>query len=163
MKIAVVGAGLSGLTFAAAAQRFAPGAEVSLYERDESATSRTQGYAIGLRLGFGLEALGTLGLRERVIGDVSFKVTDFAILDQKGKLLLSLRSGANGPNVTYRVQGLHLKDVMRDAVGNIPINYARHCVGVEQSSASATAVFETARAPRLITWSDATERDRRSG
>jgi 2-polyprenyl-6-methoxyphenol hydroxylase-like FAD-dependent oxidoreductase len=89
-KVAVVGAGLSGLTFAAATKRLAPALEVSVYERDASPTSRSQGYAIGLRKGFGLKALDELGLREPAVGQDAFKVTDFAILDQRGRLLLSL-------------------------------------------------------------------------
>jgi 2-polyprenyl-6-methoxyphenol hydroxylase-like FAD-dependent oxidoreductase len=114
VKIAVIGAGLSGLTFAAARRTLAPATEVTLYERDASATGRTQGYAIGLRIGFGLEALGTLGVREPVIGSEAYKVTDFAILDQRGGRLLGLPSGENGPNVTYRIQRLHLKKVLQD-------------------------------------------------
>ena len=40
MKIAVIGAGVSGLTFAAAMRRFAPKTQVELYERDLSAESQ---------------------------------------------------------------------------------------------------------------------------
>ena len=44
MKIAVIGAGISGLTFAAAMQRFSPETKVDVYERDQGLTSRPQGY-----------------------------------------------------------------------------------------------------------------------
>lgn len=37
MKVAVIGAGISGLTFTAAMKRQAPEAEVTLFERDVSA------------------------------------------------------------------------------------------------------------------------------
>ena len=65
MRIAVIGAGVSGLTFAAAMRQKAPAAEVTLGERDESASSRPQGYAIGLRNGIGLAALADFGTSRR--------------------------------------------------------------------------------------------------
>lgn len=145
MKVAVIGAGLSGLTFAAAMNKLAPGVEIGLYERDESSTSRPQGYAIGLRNGFGLQALAGLGLREPAIGKDAYKVTDFAILDQQGNRLLSLPSGEHGPNTTYRIQRVHLKKVLLEAIGDTPINYGMRCTRVEQNAATATAKFEDGR------------------
>ena len=56
MKVALIGSGISGLTFTAAPKRQAPEAEVTLFERDVSASSRPQGYAIGLPNGTGLAA-----------------------------------------------------------------------------------------------------------
>jgi 2-polyprenyl-6-methoxyphenol hydroxylase-like FAD-dependent oxidoreductase len=115
MRVAVLGAGVGGLTFAAAVRRKAPAVELTLFERDESAFSRPQGYAIGLRNGFGLEALAGLGLRDQVIGRDALKVTEFAIVDQSGRRLLTLPSGEDGPTTTYRVQRLHLKEVLLQA------------------------------------------------
>src|SRR5262245_1688725 len=66
MNITVIGAGIAGLTFAAAMRRFAPAAKVELYERDLSATSRFQGYSLGLKGDGGLEVLKTLGLHDRL-------------------------------------------------------------------------------------------------
>jgi 2-polyprenyl-6-methoxyphenol hydroxylase-like FAD-dependent oxidoreductase len=111
MRIAVIGGGLSGLTFAAAMRQKAPGDEVTLFERDASANSRPQGYAIGLRNGTGLAALGELGLRDHAIAGDSLRVTNLAITNQAGKQLLSLGSGPEDPNTTYRIQRLHLKGV----------------------------------------------------
>jgi len=54
LRIGVVGAGISGLTFAAAMRRLSPATNVELYERDESATSRRQGYSLGLKGDAGL-------------------------------------------------------------------------------------------------------------
>lgn len=142
MKIAIIGAGLSGLTVAAAMKAQAPGADTSLYERDASSTSRPQGYAIGLRVGFGLKALGEIGLREAAISQDAFKVTDFVILDQQGHTLLALPSGDSGPNTTYRIQRLHLKQVLVEAAGDTPVNYGKHCSGFVQKSANVTAMFE---------------------
>ena len=142
MKVAVIGAGVSGLTFAAAMRKKAPGAEVTIYERDESAGSRPQGYAIGLRNGLGLTALAELGLRDAVVGTDSIRVTNLAITNQGGQALLSLRSSPNDPNTTYRVQRLHLKGVVREAADESRVRYGMHCLGYEQANGKVVANFE---------------------
>jgi len=43
MRVAVIGAGISGLTFAAAMQHYSPQTQVEVYERDQIPTSRPQG------------------------------------------------------------------------------------------------------------------------
>lgn len=65
MNIGVIGAGIAGLTFAAAMRRFAPTAKVELFEGDLSATSRRQGCSLGLK-DDGLAVLKTLGLHDRL-------------------------------------------------------------------------------------------------
>jgi 2-polyprenyl-6-methoxyphenol hydroxylase-like FAD-dependent oxidoreductase len=64
MKIVVIGAGVSGLTFAAAMQHFSPQTQVEVYERDQSLASRPRGYSLGLKGDAGLAVLKTLGLYE---------------------------------------------------------------------------------------------------
>ena len=49
MKVIIVGAGVSGLTLAAALAQHAPQHDVELYERDASAAGRRKSYAIGLK------------------------------------------------------------------------------------------------------------------
>src|SRR5436190_910400 len=69
MQVAVVGAGIAGLTFAAAMRKYAPAAEVTLYERDASPAARPEGYSLGLRGDAGLLVLKRLGLYEQVSAD----------------------------------------------------------------------------------------------
>ena len=64
VRIAIIGAGIGGLTLAAALLERAISAEVEVFERDDSAFSRSQGYAIGLKHQTGLHVLGELGIRE---------------------------------------------------------------------------------------------------
>jgi salicylate hydroxylase len=142
VKIAVIGAGVSGLTFATAMRRQSPGTEVTLYERDPSSDSRPQGYAIGLRNGLGLKALESLGLRDDVVGKDAIRVTNFEITDQNGKELLALPSTNDGPNATYRVQRSHLMDVLREGVGDTPIHYGMRCTAFAQTAREAVATFE---------------------
>jgi salicylate hydroxylase len=142
MKISVIGAGISGLTLAAAMRQKAPDAEVTLFERDASASSRTQGYAIGLRSGMGLAALAEMGLHDAVVGKGSLRVTNLAITNQDGNELLSLRSSPNDPNMTYRVQRLHLKDVLLGAADEKRVRYGMRCLGFEQARGHVVAAFE---------------------
>src|SRR5215468_8672635 len=141
MRLTIIGAGLSGLTLGAGLKQLAPTVEVAIYDQDASAFSRPQGYAIGLRNGFGLKALAELGLREATIAHDAVKVTNFVILDQAGKKLLSLPSGNNGANTTYRVQRRHLKNVLLEAAGGTPVICEKRCTGFEQTGSSVTASF----------------------
>jgi flavin-dependent dehydrogenase len=54
MKVIIIGAGTSGLTFAAALAQLASQHEVELYERDRSAGARRKGYVISLKGDAGL-------------------------------------------------------------------------------------------------------------
>jgi salicylate hydroxylase len=142
MRIAVIGAGLSGLTFAAAMKQKAPKDEVLLFERDESATSRMQGYAIGLRNGLGLAALAELGLRDAVVATDAVRVTKFPITNQQGTALLTLGSTAEDPNTTYRVQRDHLKKVLSDSADQTSVRFGMRCTGFVREGGQVTATFE---------------------
>src|SRR6476620_3021842 len=104
MKVIVVGAGISGLTLAAALAQLAPQHEVEIYERDASAAARRKSYAIGLKGETGLAVLERLGLRDGVLTGRAQRVTNFVITDQQGATLLALPSGKDGSRQTYRVQ-----------------------------------------------------------
>jgi flavin-dependent dehydrogenase len=54
MKVIIIGAGISGLTLAAAPAQLASHHEVELYERDRSPGARCKGYAISLKGDAGL-------------------------------------------------------------------------------------------------------------
>ena len=61
-KIAIVGGGPGGLTLARLLQQ--SGAQVSVYERDQSRNARVQGSALDLHEDSGLAALEAAGLME---------------------------------------------------------------------------------------------------
>jgi 2-polyprenyl-6-methoxyphenol hydroxylase-like FAD-dependent oxidoreductase len=60
VKVIIVGAGISGLTLAAALAQLAPRLEVEIFERDVAA-ARRKGYAISLKGDAGLAVLERLG------------------------------------------------------------------------------------------------------
>ena len=129
MKVVVIGAGISGLTFAAAMQRFSPQTQVEVYERDQSLASRPQGYSLGLKGDAGLAVLKTLGLYEQIASEVA-TITNFVFCNQRGQRLLELRATGDEKHLTQRVQRLALKAALLEAVGPIPVQYGRHCTGL---------------------------------
>jgi salicylate hydroxylase len=114
MQVAVVGAGIAGLTFAAAMRKLAPSAEVTLYERDASPAARPEGYSLGLRGDAGLLVLKRLGLYEGVAGD-TVVIANFAFVDQRGKRLLNLPAAKDDRRRTERIPRGRLKEALRSA------------------------------------------------
>ena len=131
MKIAVIGAGISGLTFAAAMQRFSPETQVELYERDQGLTSRLQGYSLGLKGDLGLGVLKILGLYDHLAQEM-VTITNFVFCNQSGQHLLELLATRNEQRLTQRVQRQALKAALQQAVHPAPIHWDLYCTGYRQ-------------------------------
>ncbi len=140
MKVLIIGAGISGLTLAAAIKQKSPTITIALYERDKNAFARAQGYALGLKGDGGLSVLAELGLRDKVLSKDALKVTNFVFTDRAGKELLALPA-RDEKHLTYRVQRQHLKKVLLEAAADTPIHYGKTCAGYEQSTTGVTVTF----------------------
>ena len=152
MKVVVIGAGISGLTYAAAIQRFSPQTQVEVYERDQSLASRPQGYSLGLKGDAGLAVLKTLGLYEQIAPEVA-TINNFVFCNQRGQHLLELRATGDEKHLTQRVRRLALKAALLQAVGPTHVHFGRHCTGYRQSAEGIKAHFEdgtSAQADYLI-------------
>jgi 2-polyprenyl-6-methoxyphenol hydroxylase-like FAD-dependent oxidoreductase len=142
MKIAVIGAGISGLTFAVAMQRFSPQTEVEVYERDQSLTSRPQGYSLGLKGDLGLAVLKTLGLYEQLAQEEMVTIPNFVFCNQRGQHLLELPATGEEKRLTQRVPRVALKAALPQAIGPTPLHFGRHCTGYRQSAGDIEVHFE---------------------
>lgn len=60
-RVAIIGAGLGGLALGQALKSFPAGVRVMIFEKDQSAVHRSQGYQIGIH-GYGLQSLKLLNL-----------------------------------------------------------------------------------------------------
>jgi len=141
MKIAVIGAGISGLTFAAAMRRFSPETQVEVYERDESLTSRPQGYSLGIKGDLGLVVLKTLGLYEHLAQEMG-TIPNFVFCNQRGQHLLDLPSSGEEKRLTQRVPRQALKAALLQGVGPTTVHFGRHCTGYRQSAGGIEVHFE---------------------
>jgi salicylate hydroxylase len=141
MKIVVIGAGISGLTFAAAIQRFAPQIEVEVYERDQSLTSRPQGYSLGLKGDAGLAVLKTLGLYEQIAAEVA-TITNFVFCNQRGQRLLELPATGDERHLTQRVRREALKMALFRAAPPASVHLGRPCTADQQNAEGIEALFE---------------------
>src|SRR3978361_299185 len=84
-KIAVVGAGPGGLTLARLLQQ--SGAQVSVYERDQSRSARVQGSALDLHEDSGLAALEAAGLMDVFWANHRPDLHRLRLTDAKGTVL----------------------------------------------------------------------------
>src|SRR5262245_14344283 len=132
MNIGVIGAGIGGLTFAAAMRRFAPEAKVELFERDLSATSRFQGYSLGLKGDGGLAVLKTLGLHD-LLATQAVTILNFLFCDQRGRVLLELPHTDDEKRLTRRVKRHDLKTALIAAIGDTPIHSDMLATGFRQT------------------------------
>jgi salicylate hydroxylase len=145
MKLIIIGAGISGLTLAAALTQLASQHEVELYERDPLPGARRKGYAISLKGDAGLAVLERLGLREAVLAGGGHQVTNFVINDRHGRTLLALPSGNDASRETYRVQRDHLQSVLAEAVSANSVRYGFQALGYETLEGRCRVIFTGGR------------------
>jgi 2-polyprenyl-6-methoxyphenol hydroxylase-like FAD-dependent oxidoreductase len=145
VKVIIVGAGISGLTLAAALAQLAPRIQVEVFERDATAAERRRGYVIGLKGDGGLEVLGRLGLRDEVLTNGAQQVTNFMITDRQGRTLLALPSGKDSARQTYRVQRDHLQLVLADALPTTSVQYGFQAIGSESIDTRHRVIFTGGR------------------
>jgi salicylate hydroxylase len=152
MKIAVIGAGISGLTFSAALKRYAPGIQVELYERDPNADSRFQGYSLGLKGDGGLQILKSLGLYDQ-LSQQAVIIKSFVFCDQSGRVLLELPATGDEKRLTQRVRRKDLKTVLVGAGNDATIHSGMPATGFRQNNGEVEVKFEndkTASADYLV-------------
>src|SRR5580700_2380666 len=84
-KIAIVGAGPGGLTLARLLQQ--GGAQVSVYERDQSRSARVQGSALDLHEDSGLAALEAAGLIDAFWANHRPDLDSLRLTDAEGRVV----------------------------------------------------------------------------
>ena len=149
MRVGVIGAGIGGLTFAAAMGRLAPDVEVAVFEADASPTARPQGYAIGLKAGGGLDVLSELGLLDAVLAGDTIRVGSFTFTDHHGAVLMTLPARADGEHATFRVQRSQLRRILADATGSATIEFGRRLVRIAPDDDGVTLSFDDGSGERV--------------
>jgi 2-polyprenyl-6-methoxyphenol hydroxylase-like FAD-dependent oxidoreductase len=113
-KIAIVGGGPGGLTLARLLQQ--SGAQVAVYERDQSRNARFQGSALDLHEDSGLAALEAAGLREAFWANHRPDLDNLRLTDANGTVLHDHPRRMSGPGHRPEIERGPLRDLLVDSL-----------------------------------------------
>ncbi len=113
-KIAIVGAGPGGLTLAKLLQQ--GGAQVAVYERDQSRNARVQGSALDLHEDSGLAALDAAGLTEAFWANHRPDLANLRLTDAAGTILHDHPRQVSGPGKRPEIERGPLRDLLVDSL-----------------------------------------------
>ena len=113
-KIAVVGGGPGGLTLARLLQQ--RGAQVSVYERDQSRNARVQGSALDLHEDSGLAALEAAGLMEAFWANYRSDLDSLRLTDANGTVLHDHSRRMSGPGRRPEIERGPLRNLLLDSL-----------------------------------------------
>src|SRR6202789_3012731 len=113
-RIAVVGGGAGGLTLARLLQQ--SGAQVSVYERDQSRSARVQGSALDLHENSGLAALETAGLIDAFWANHRPDLNRLRLTDAKGTVLHDHSRRMSGAGKRPEIERGPLRDLLLDSL-----------------------------------------------
>src|SRR6202012_5899213 len=113
-KIAIVGGGPGGLTLARLLEQ--SGAQVSVYERDQSRNARVQGSALDLHEHSGLAALEAAGLIEAFWANHRPDLNSLRLTDANGKVLHHHLRHMSGPGKRPEIERGPLRDILLDSL-----------------------------------------------
>ena len=113
-KIAVVGGGPGGLTLARLLQQ--SGAQVAVYERDQSRTARVQGSALDLHEDSGLAALNAAGLMDAFWANHRPDLDRLRLTDAHGRVLHDHPRQTSGAGKRPEIERGPLRDLLLDSL-----------------------------------------------
>jgi 2-polyprenyl-6-methoxyphenol hydroxylase-like FAD-dependent oxidoreductase len=113
-KIAIIGGGAGGLTLARLLQQ--SGAQVSVYERDQSRDARVQGSALDLHEDSGLAALEAAGLTEAFWANHRPDLDNLRLTDAYGEVLHDHPRQVSGPGQRPEIERGPLRDLLLDSL-----------------------------------------------
>ena len=144
IRVAVVGAGIGGLSAAAALRR--RGVEVEVFEQAPALGEVGAGVAIAAN---GWQLLGNLGLMDRLEAASSGLNNGYFQLREDGSLISTLRPpGADGRMRVYGIHRADLIEVLRSAVPESIIHTGHRLTGLSQDADGVDLTFENGAAYR---------------
>ena len=145
MKVIIVGAGISGLTLAAALAQLAPRIEVEIFERDATAAERPEGLCHRTKGRFGPRRPRATRAEGRSPGHRCSADNEFRDHRSGGRYAAGPSSGNDGPRQTYRVQRDHLQSVIAAALATTRVQYGYQALGYEALADRFRVVFTGGR------------------
>lgn len=128
-KIAVVGGGPGGLTLARLLQM--QGADVAVYERDQSRAARVQGSALDLHEDSGLAALEAAGLMDAFWANHRADLDRLRLTDQNGKILHDHARTMTGAGKRPEIERGPLRDLLLDSLKPETVHWDRRLESAE--------------------------------
>ena len=128
-KIAVVGGGPGGLTLARLLQ--IGGADVAVYERDQSREARVQGSALDLHEDSGLAALEAAGLMEAFWANHRADLDRLRLTDQHGRILHDHERKMSGAGKRPEIERGPLRDLLLDSLRPETVHWDRKLESAE--------------------------------
>lgn len=136
LKVAIIGAGPAGCTFARLLLRADINISVTIFEREVSLSARTQGYSLDLHKDAGLRAIHALGLYPEFLKLARFEGDSIQVYDKKKVRYLNVKSSvkkgsllAQGKPEIDRVQ---LRQLLLDSLPEGTIRWGCHFHGFEE-------------------------------
>jgi 2-polyprenyl-6-methoxyphenol hydroxylase-like FAD-dependent oxidoreductase len=129
MKVAVIGAGIGGLTLAQGLVR--AGIDVNVFERDPALDSRGQGYRIRLHAAAALEACLPPDLYELCVATGGQPSTQITVMT--GGLRILRRTEVNPAGLSTPVNRQTLREILAARLEHV-IEFGRICVGFSQDT-----------------------------
>jgi 2-polyprenyl-6-methoxyphenol hydroxylase-like FAD-dependent oxidoreductase len=129
-KIAIVGGGPGGLTLARLLQM--RGAEVVVYERDQSRAARVQGSALDLHEDSGLAALETAGLMDAFWANHRPDLDRLRLTDQHGAVLHDHPRTMSGAGKRPEIERGPLRDILLDSLRADTVRWDRKLESAER-------------------------------
>jgi len=128
-KIAIVGGGPGGLTLARLLQM--GGADVAVYERDQSREARVQGSALDLHEDSGLAALDAGGLMEAFWANHRADLDRLRLTDEHGTILHDHPRTVSGAGKRPEIERGPLRDLLLDSLRPETVHWDRRLEGAE--------------------------------
>jgi len=128
-KIAIVGGGPGGLTLARLLQMH--GADVAVYERDQSREARVQGSALDLHEDSGLAALDAAGLMDAFWANHRADLNRLRLTDQNGKVLHDHAREMSGAGKRPEIERGPLRDLLLDSLRPETVHWDRRLEAAE--------------------------------
>ena len=132
-KIAIIGSGPSGLALACLLHRAK--IEVTVFERDKSSTTRSQGGTLNLHTDAGLRLIKEAGLWDAFKRNARWEGEAFVISNKHGKKYLDIKPGPHGAEEGRPViDRMRLREIMLESLPTDVVRWGSIFLGIQDDN-----------------------------